>query len=152
MRFEAIKKSGKPEYFRDAGTGLYTAMFLDPAGAPSCVNCHNQHVQSPKKDWQLNDPMGATTWLYPRGEVTVQEIVSKLAVLRRSVRDVYQTYLDRAVKYTDPAVVIGDQWPKDGLFLPDADHFMEAVSRETSEKTLKSLMTATGDSDVVPAQ
>ena len=31
----------------------------DIAGAPLCISCHNEHADSPKKDFQLNDLMGA---------------------------------------------------------------------------------------------
>lgn len=63
--FAAITKTGNPEYFKDEGTGLYTAMYLDPAGAQACATCHTTRPDSPKKDWLLNDPMRATMWLYP---------------------------------------------------------------------------------------
>lgn len=31
----------------------------DVAGAPLCISCHNEHADSPKNDFQLNDLMGA---------------------------------------------------------------------------------------------
>lgn len=150
--FQTIKATKKPEYFKDPNTGMFTAMFIDPASAQACVNCHNAHSQSPKKDWVLNDPMGATTWLFPRAEVTEGEILDRIAALRRSVREAYQSYLDRAAKFSNPAVQIGDKWPRDGLFLPDADTFMAAVAREASEKSLETLIMAKGEPSAVPAR
>lgn len=45
-----IVKKGNSSYF--------TALYPDIAVAPSCVNCHNQHMRSPKTDFKLNDVIG----------------------------------------------------------------------------------------------
>src|SRR5262249_3886630 len=55
---QKIGKTQKAEFFYAEDTQLYTAMFPDYASAPECVDCHNRHAQSPKKDWKLNDMMG----------------------------------------------------------------------------------------------
>ena len=36
----------------------YQAIFPDRAVSRACVNCHNAHEQSPKRDFKLNDIMG----------------------------------------------------------------------------------------------
>lgn len=48
--FSAIIKQGKHHYFQ--------AVYSDKAVSKACVNCHNSHVLSPKRDYQLNDVMG----------------------------------------------------------------------------------------------
>ena len=148
-RFNAMKANGKPAYFFDASNGMQTAMYIDRASAQPCVTCHNDHPDSSKKDWVLNDPMGATTWLYPQATVSAQEVLAKVAVLRRSVRQSYQAYLDKAAGFSKPAVGIGAKWPKEGLFLPDADTFMAAVARRASEQTLAGLIQAAQVPDAV---
>ncbi len=141
-RFELIKKSKQPEFFKDPSNGIQTAMFIDPASAPGCVTCHNEHPDSPKKDWNLGDPMGATTWLYPQAEVSLREVMHRLTQLRTAMREAYQSYLDRAAGFKGTQVVVGEKWPRDGLFLPDAEHFMAAVERDIAAHTVRVLMQA----------
>ena len=63
--FGRIRSSGEPQFFQMPDTRLHTAMFPDEALTEACVSCHNEHEDSPKKDWKLHDVMGATTWAYP---------------------------------------------------------------------------------------
>jgi len=51
--FSAIVKRGKHQYFQ--------AIYSDKAVSKACVNCHNSHVLSPKRDYQLNDVMGGVS-------------------------------------------------------------------------------------------
>ncbi len=41
------------------GVRYFVATYADVASSPSCVSCHNEHPQSPKTDFKLNDVMGA---------------------------------------------------------------------------------------------
>ncbi len=43
-------KTGKQRFFQ--------AIYPDKAVSPSCVNCHNSHPNSPRRDYKLNDVMG----------------------------------------------------------------------------------------------
>lgn len=144
MRFEEMKRTGAPQHFQEPSTAMFTSMYIDPAVAPACVSCHNDHPSSPKRDWKLNDPMGATTWQFPRGEVTAEEVVERVAALRRAVRGAYEAYLARAARFEKSRVEIGEKWPREGMYLPDADHFMQAVKRRSSERTLSVLLEAAG--------
>lgn len=141
-RFDRIKKTRQPEFFKDPSNGMQTAMFIDPASAPGCVTCHNEHPDSPKKDWILGDPMGATTWLYPTADVSLKEVMVRLDQLRNAMRQAYQSYLDRAANFKETRVLVGEKWPRDGLFLPDADRFMAAVERDIAGHTVRVLMQA----------
>jgi len=40
------------------GRRYFTAVYPDRAIAPACVTCHNQHPDSPKKDFKVGDIMG----------------------------------------------------------------------------------------------
>jgi adenylate cyclase len=139
--FKKIRENRKEQYFYAEDTKLYTAMFPDPASAPACVTCHNEHAQSPKKDWQLNDLMGATTWTYHKKEVTLDEMVKIIASLRQSFREAYEAYLTKARTYSR-SPEIGKKWPREGYCLPDADTFIEEVSRRSSFKTVETLIDA----------
>jgi hypothetical protein len=41
-----------------AGVKYFTAVYADKAVAPACVSCHNNHEDSPKTDFKMNDVMG----------------------------------------------------------------------------------------------
>jgi hypothetical protein len=41
------------------GRSYFTAVYADRATLPSCIQCHNQHPHSPRRDFKLNDVMGA---------------------------------------------------------------------------------------------
>jgi len=43
----------------------YQAIFPDRAVSRACVNCHNAHEKSPKRDFKLNDIMGGLEILIP---------------------------------------------------------------------------------------
>lgn len=137
--FVQVRATRQPTFFVDPGSGLYTAMFPDEASAPACVSCHNEHPDSPKHDWVENDVMGATTWLYPRADVSTDDLVETLAALREAVRVTYRSYLAEAATFADPPVV-GDRWPREGRFLPSEEVFMEAVARRASPSTLEKLL------------
>lgn len=140
--FQKMKIDGKPQFFLDPNTRLQTAMFIDPASAPPCVKCHNEHPNSPKKDWQLGDPMGATTWLYPKKQLTQDELLALLAVFRRSVKESYEVYLTKVEAFPEPRPTIGEQWPRDGLFVPSSQEFMKTATQSVSAKTMDQLLTA----------
>jgi adenylate cyclase len=139
--FDKIDKSGEPQFFLDQSTGRYTAMFADVAGAPACVTCHNEHPKSPRKDWKLKDTMGATTWSFPRDEVTTDEMVAILAAYRAAALDTYGAYLKETESFAEAQrPQLGEQWPKDGLFLPDADTFRLRVEQINSSASLNRLL------------
>jgi adenylate cyclase len=138
--FEEMKTNGlQPKYFFDQDTGRHTAMFRDLASVPACVSCHNEHPDSPKKDWVLNDPMGATTWSYPKQTVSTAEAVMILRAVRQGFSDAYQGYLEK-VKTFVPAVPIGRDWPTDKATLPDLETFLAEFERRASANTLKHLL------------
>lgn len=47
------------------GTTYFQAVYPDFAVTPACVSCHNQHSKSPKRDFKLNDVMGAIVLTFP---------------------------------------------------------------------------------------
>jgi hypothetical protein len=125
--------------FRDPSTGMHTAMFPDVAISEACVSCHNEHADSPKHDWRINDVMGATTWMYPEESVTVDRAMELVRALRKSIRETYASYLAKAATFPSPPA-IGTQWPRDGYALPSEEEFMRELGRRTSSATLLSLL------------
>jgi hypothetical protein len=151
--YQEIKKTLKPKFYFDASLGRTTAMFPDRASAPGCVTCHNQHPNTPKKDWVLNEPMGATTWSYAGRQVPSETMLRMVRQLRGSAVDAYGSYLQKVSKFPDetrPAV--GDKWPRDGFFLPDLETFRKAVEAQNSARTLNGLMAAVDAQDATGAR
>lgn len=50
---------------RKDGRRYFTAIYADTAVSPSCVSCHNAHPLSPKKNYKLNDVLGAVAISFP---------------------------------------------------------------------------------------
>lgn len=48
--FKGFVRIGRDRFFQ--------AIYADRAVSQACVNCHNSHINSPKKDYKLNDVMG----------------------------------------------------------------------------------------------
>jgi adenylate cyclase len=139
--FEKIEKEQQPQFFLDESTGRYTAMFADIAAAPACVKCHNEHPKSPRQDWKLKDVMGATTWSFPRKQVSTDEMVDILAAYRASALDTYDAYLKKTASFDATArPQVGERWPKDGLYLPDGDTFRKRVEAQNSIASLNLLL------------
>lgn len=139
--FEKMRTDRKPRHFFVEDLGVYTAMFPDLAVAQACVDCHNQHPDTPKKDWKLDDVMGATTWTYPDRSVSLNEALGVLKALRRGFRDAYSAYVDKAKTFEKPPK-IGESWPAQGYFLPSPQVFMREATKQTSQATLARLLAA----------
>jgi hypothetical protein len=55
-----VDNKGKNFYTDEklGGKVYYTAVYADPASSQACVSCHNEHDESPRRDFKLNDVMG----------------------------------------------------------------------------------------------
>ena len=49
------------------GQTYFHAVYADIALSSSCVTCHNNHPESPKKDYQIGDVMGGLVIEFPLG-------------------------------------------------------------------------------------
>ncbi len=61
---EAVGKDPKKNFYDCEKLGkstYFTAIYADVAVSKSCVTCHNEHKDSPKKDFKLNDVMGGVS-------------------------------------------------------------------------------------------
>lgn len=141
--YQEVKKTLKPKFFFDTAQGRTTAMFPDRASAQSCVSCHNEHPNAPKKDWVLNEPMGATTWSYAGRQVSSETMLMLVRQLRGSAIDAYGAYLQKVATFPGSArPAVGDKWPRDGFYLPDLETFRKAVEAQNSARTLNGLFAA----------
>ncbi len=55
--YSGIVHKAKKSYFK--------TIYSDKAVSTACVNCHNSHVLSPKRDYQLHDVMGGVIISFP---------------------------------------------------------------------------------------
>lgn len=141
VAFEEVKKTRQAVFFRSEDTGAHTAMFPDFSSAPGCVSCHNEHLDSPKTDWKLNDVMGATTWTYPRSQVSSAEFAAAVLALRAGVKEAYEAYLRKAATMKRPPEV-GTKWPREGYFLPSVEVFLAEFDRRGGGGALTGVLDA----------
>lgn len=130
---------GEAQFFYSQDVKRYTAMFADNVVVKGCATCHNDHPDSPKTDWALNDLMGATTWAYPKEFVTRDESVEILSELRIAFAKVYRSFLEKTKTYVT-APEIGDKWPSDGYFVPSSQAFFQRFEKSASADTLDFLL------------
>jgi len=139
-KFAQIREDGKPRFFYDELNKLNTAMFPDHASAGPCVSCHNQHPETTKTDWEMNDIMGATTWTYPNDSLTTEEMVSVIKIYRKGVEETYKSYLEEVKAYKEKEIPeIGAKWSDEGYSIPDVVTFMsevESINSETMNKIM----------------
>ena len=64
---EAVAKKQKPFYAEETlgGKKFFTAVYPDIAVAPACINCHNNHKDSPRSDFELGKTMGGVVIRIP---------------------------------------------------------------------------------------
>lgn len=64
-----VASSGKNFYGEEelGGRRYFTAVYPDRAVSEACVSCHNQHEDSPRKDFSLDQVMGAVVIRVPLG-------------------------------------------------------------------------------------
>lgn len=55
-------------FITEEGTRRYRAVYADLAVSPVCASCHNAHPNSPKRDYKVNDVMGAVVITIPAPE------------------------------------------------------------------------------------
>ena len=53
---------------KEGGTRYFQALYADLAVSPICVSCHNADPRSPKRDYKLNDVLGAVLISIPMPE------------------------------------------------------------------------------------
>lgn len=143
-RFQILRQIQQPQFFYMSDTRLYTGMFSDVAVSDACVECHNKHEQTPKRDWRLHDVMGATTWMYPAAAVSLEELVQVIAALHRGFDDAYGAYIKKVETFVNPPAV-GDRWPSEGYFVPSPEVFAQEVLKRTASHTLAALAALAGN-------
>lgn len=62
--------ASRPHYgfVTKGGIRLFQAIYADRATSQACVDCHNAHPNSPRRDLKLNDVLGGIVITFPVGE------------------------------------------------------------------------------------
>ena len=55
-------------FYQQGGVRYFQGIYADRAVSESCVSCHNAHVNSPRRDYKLNDIMGGVIVTIPISE------------------------------------------------------------------------------------
>ena len=61
LGLQAVARQPETNYYGNetlGGRRYLTAIYADKAISAACVSCHNEHPNSPKKDWKIGDVMG----------------------------------------------------------------------------------------------
>lgn len=139
--FESLKQTKQVQFFFDNETSRHIAMFPDFATVNACVSCHNQHPDSPKKDWKINDLMGATTWTFPHDSITTNELIDWINLFINSANHSYSSYLHKTETFEfSDEISIGTKWPEHGKHLPTVSAFTDTVLSNVSVDLIKSLI------------
>lgn len=127
-KFEALKKDKKPKFFSDEESGRNYAMFPDYAVGAACVNCHNEHKDSPKIDWKLGDIMGATTWSTKIDSLTTDEMINYVNNYLEASVKTYDKFLEELRNFEiNESPKIGAQWPEEGYYIPSKEEFVSKL-------------------------
>lgn len=64
---QAVADKPVPYYKEEAlgGKKYFTAVYADRAVSPACVNCHNEHKDTPKRDFKIGQTMGGVVLRIP---------------------------------------------------------------------------------------
>ncbi|MFH1815975.1 MAG: DUF3365 domain-containing protein [Pseudomonadota bacterium] len=62
-----VGKNGKPYYQEETlgGKKYFTAVYPDKAIAKACVTCHNDHKDTPRRDFKMGEVMGGVVLRLP---------------------------------------------------------------------------------------
>lgn len=66
---DQVARSRQPFYDSEDldGRRFFVAVYPDVAVAEACVGCHNQHPDSPRRDFRIGDVMGGVVIRFPMG-------------------------------------------------------------------------------------
>ena len=115
------------EIISQKGSRLFKAIFPDKAVTKACVNCHNNHPNSSKKDFKLGDVMGAISLSIPIGknsggknDINIPpEIVSDyIHSVIEADRTVYSETIVNRLQKINVAFASENWWEEDALLLP----------------------------------
>ena len=128
------------------GQRYFKAVYPDKAVTKACVQCHNDHLSSPKKDYQLGDVMGGIIISIPlprstsgdkdeETQIPAEEVSSYIYSILISDREIYSKYLVDRLQKENVVFASENWWEENSLPLPA--QFLLNSSELTRAKQLK---------------
>ncbi len=115
------------EIVSQKGNRFFKAIFPDKAVTKACVNCHNNHPNSSKKDFQLGDVMGAISLSIPIGKdsggdddinIPPETVSDYIHSVVEADRTVYSETIVNRLQKINIAFASENWWEEDALLLP----------------------------------
>lgn len=128
------------------GQRYFKAVYADKAVTKACVQCHNNHLSSPKKDHQLDEVMGGVIISIPlprrkRGDkdeetqIPAEVVSGYIYSILTSDREIYSKYLVDRLQKENVVFASENWWEENSLPLPA--QFLLNSSELTKAKQLK---------------
>lgn len=125
---EIIKMSGKPftKVVSIRGKSFFKAIYPDKAVTKACVTCHNNHPQSPKRDFKLGDVMGGISIVLPLGGganegerlIPAKVVADYIHSVLESDRRVYSEHVVNRLQKNNVVYASENWWEDNALLLP----------------------------------
>ena len=129
---EVIRNPDKPytKIVTTRGKPFFKAMYADKAVTKACVNCHNTHPTSSKKDFQLGDVMGGISIVMPLDPAAGKQLEEKDLLIPAEVvahyihsvldsdRKVYSEYIVNRLQQKNIVFASENWWEDNSLLLP----------------------------------
>ena len=114
---------------RRNGQVLFNAIYPDVAVTKSCVQCHNSHPKSPKRDFKRNDVMGGIHISFPISKMKGSSSPKDLTVAPEVVADyvhaileadrtIYATHIVNRLQKNNVIYASENWWEENTLLLP----------------------------------
>jgi len=121
---EAVRKDPEKPFttiFTKRGKLIFKAVYPDKAVSKSCVNCHNGHPKSPKKDFKMGGVMGGISITIPvgrKGLVPAKEVSDFIHAVIESDRMIYAEYVVNRLQNNNIVKASEHWWKEKALLLP----------------------------------
>ena len=126
---EIIKTPDKPftKVVSIRGKPYFKAIYPDKAVTKACIACHNNHPNSPKKDFKLGDVMGGISIVLPLGGngdagekplIPAEVVADYIHSVLESDRQVYSEHVVNRLQENNIVYASENWWEDNALLLP----------------------------------
>ena len=114
-------------------TTYYTAVYPDNAVSMACVSCHNNHKDSPKKDFKINENMGGVVIRIPlnassSGQINMENYANSVSSVIKAHRTSYAKFIINRLVNEEKAIKASEHWKDDKALLLPAQMFRETAT------------------------
>jgi len=114
-------------------TTYFTAVYPDNAVSIACVSCHNNHKDSPKKDFKINENMGGVVIRIPlnassSGQINMENYANSVSSVIKAHRTSYAKFIINRLVNEEKAIKASEHWKDDKALLLPAQMFRETAT------------------------